>query len=130
MKILMTVALFMAISYMPFTSQAASPFPSGLDVATTNDLIIMCNSNSSTYAAYCNGFVSGFLLNIKYQNLATKTDTETHNPCLPEEISAFQAQKMVEKFGSDHPDLLHIQAFMTLNNVLQEAFPPCVVTKE
>jgi hypothetical protein len=136
-KILITVALFIAISVVPLTGVTNPNIPSGNISPTTNDLITMCGSikndpfvlDDLQRTAYCLGFIKGVLGSIEYQSVVQER-LKPHIPCIPVGFSANQAIKMLEKYGAEYPERLHFQAGTILSRILEDAYPPCIVTED
>ena len=120
-KILITVALFIAISCMPITSLGFT-FPSGLTVPTGTDLISVCEKDDYM-GLWCSGYLMGMLHQITLSNVVDKGNTFL--PCLPAGITPVQFQKMLTNYLNDNPERSHIAAFILINEILIDAYQPC-----
>jgi hypothetical protein len=120
-KILITVALFIAISYMPITSLGFT-FPSGQPIPTGTDLISACEKDAP-WAMWCTGYLMGMFHQITVSNAVDKENKFL--PCLPAGITAGQIEKMLTNYLNDNPEKSHMPAFTLINGILMNAYPPC-----
>lgn len=72
---------------------------------------------SNTSDGMCIGYVVGVMSVMEYINVL----------CLPAEATHSQATLVVQKYLSDHPERLHLNAEELVIDALQEAFP-CINT--
>jgi hypothetical protein len=120
-KILITVALFIAISSMPITSLGFT-FPSGQTVPTGTDVISSCEKDDYM-GLWCTGYLMGIFHQITVLNVVDRENK--FMPCLPSGITPLQIQKMLTNYLNDNPEKSHLPAFMLINEVLLGAYSPC-----
>ena len=120
-KILIAVALFIAISCMTITSLGFT-FSSGQTMPTGTDVISLCERDDNM-GLWCTGYLTGIFHQITISNAVD--EESTFLPCLPAGITPLQIQKMLTNYLNDNPENSHKPAFILINKVLIDAYPPC-----
>lgn len=75
---------------------------------------------SNTSDGMCIGYVTGIMSVMEYISVS----------CLPAESTHAQATLVVQKYLSEHPEKLHLNAEELVIDALQEAFPCKSITRE
>jgi hypothetical protein len=124
-KILITAALFIAISSMPITSLGTNlgfTFASGQTTPTGTDVITACERDDYM-AMWCTGYLMGIFHQITVSNVIDKENK--FMPCLPSGITPLQIKKMLNNFLNDNPERSHHPAFVLINEALLGAYSTC-----
>ena len=106
-----SVTLMFVIRCAPFTSSAVAQISKdqSLHGVKTEDFLATCKKglsaidlNKDANFTYCEGFIAGIA---DARSLVHSAGAEL---CVPSSVTATQMVKIVEKYGDDHPEDLHL----------------------
>jgi len=89
---------------------------SAAESITGNSLYQLCHDKDTD--GLCAMWVTGFL-----NGVVAAKDKRLPAACPPPKVTGGQARLVIEKFMSDHPDLLHMSAHGVADAALAGAFP-------
>jgi hypothetical protein len=104
-------------------SLASAPISSFADFVDGNQLLRLCvlQTPKTTENVYCLGYISGMTDAIRGAMLSLAPKDRT--VCVPENVEAQQALKVIVKFMDQHPEILNLGSFASAMAALQIAFP-------
>jgi len=74
-------------------------------------------------AGYCAGYISAATDWLQYVKYLAKSGNTSPTVCLPSNVQNGDLLKVLVKYANDHPEQLHVPAFIGLNLALSQAYP-------
>lgn len=92
------------------------------DLPDGNDLLSLCRTSDGNHADWCQGFVEGVYLGVRWESDEVK-DMGRPFCTPPEGVKSSQLVAVIRKYLSDHPERFHHEAHLLVVDALHEAFP-------